>query len=653
MPSSPIAEARFVFFGGKGGVGKTTCAAASAIAMASNRRVLALSLDPAHSIRDVLGGSAFSRQQPSPPRPPKGQGEKTGLDVLELDARREFDTFMREHREELRVIADRGTYFDDEDVGNFLDLSLPGLDEVTGLLKLGELAQSDKYELIVVDLPPTGHALRLFDVSETFGQLVVTLELMQDKHRFTVSSLTRSYAPDAIDTFLESLRKACTSARAALLAERVSAFVLVSQTEPMVLAETARYAARLRELGSPPTALVLNASDHTQTGELPAQLRGLPTASVPWFDQPPTGPKALRQVFSCLAPLFGRKGMNRRAFHAPDDSSVASGPLRISPAENDKRMARNEIVRRKARTAQASPDLERLVDTPARLLIFGGKGGVGKTTIAAATALLLARRQPTRPIVLMSIDPAHSLGDSLGGRFGDQRRAVMPRSRLSALELDPTKRWQEFRKHWASESQKLFGGLASGRLDPVYDRHIAEELSGIQPTGLDELQAATAVIDLLNENPEQLVIVDSAPTGHLLRFLESPELVLGWAKELMRVLLKYKLASQLKHLSEDLLTLTRQTKALQRVLQDPSVCELVVVTMAQPAVIAETERLIERLRGLRVPVHRIVVNQVTEGARNVARLRALQRRHRDLQFLLVARQPKPVQGIPALEALAA
>src|SRR5438309_298479 len=168
MPSFLTAHKRFQFFCGKGGVGKTTCAAAVALASSERRgkreegreaRVLAISLDPAHSLRDVLAPSSLFTLPSS-------------LDVLELDARAEFAAFLREHERELRTVADRGTYLDDEDVQGFLDLSLPGLDEVMGLLKLGQLDRDDRYQHVVVDLPPTGHALRLFDVSAAFNQLV-------------------------------------------------------------------------------------------------------------------------------------------------------------------------------------------------------------------------------------------------------------------------------------------------------------------------------------------------------------------------------------------------------------------------------------------------------------------------------------------------
>jgi arsenite-transporting ATPase len=622
MASSATASARFLFFGGKGGVGKTTCAAACALALArGGEPVLALSLDPAHSLRDVLGPASE-------------------VAIEELDAAAEFREFMRRNRERLRTIADRGTYFDDEDIEGFLDLSLPGLDEIMGLLRLGELAQEAVRRRVVVDLPPTGHALRLFDVTSVFDRLVDALELMQDKHRFAVSSLTRRYARDEIDEFLEDLRASCEAAREALFAPGASAFVLVARPEGMVLAETARYTTRLHAMGVAPAALVLNLAGGS--GEdlpgpdvesaavdaaLPRELEQLACVRLPRLERAPVGVTGLSPAAEVLAaPLLGLD------FSADAPEAPASEPI----------------------VEVALTGLGPLLGSPRRLTIFGGKGGVGKTTLAAATAIGLARKTPGRSVVVLSIDPAHSLGDSLGIALGDEPRAVPNVEGLSAAELDPERHWREFKEHWETEGELLFQSLpGSSHLDPVYDREIAAHIGNIQPTGLDELQAATSVIDLLDEDPDRLVIVDSAPTGHLLRFLESPALVVGWAKELMRLLLKYGLATQMKRLSEDLLELSRKTKRLEALLHDGQMCEVVVVALAEGPVIDETQRLLDRLRDMHIPVRRLVWNQLPTDGTVPAEVAALEGRAPGVEVVRLARQPRAVQGIAALEELAA
>jgi len=611
MPSSATLEPRIWFFGGKGGAGKTTCASAFALACSelhgSVLPVLALSLDPAHSLADVL--------HPDSATP--------NLELRELDAKAAFADFMRRHREELRTVADRGTYFDDEDIEGFLDLSLPGLDEIMGLLELGELARDDSYGRVIVDLPPTGHALRLFDVSAAFDQLVAALELMQDKHRFAVSSLTRRYSRDAIDAFLEDLRESCAAAREALTAPEMSAFVLVARPELMVLAETARYAGRLQAAGVEPTALVVNMAP-PRTVELPRELHNVPVVSIPRLERPPIGREALAPVAEALASLLGPATPRKRPRHRQPDESLGDSSL---DAQNDR------------------GSLAALLEDPRRLTIFGGKGGVGKTTMASATAIGLAQRNGDRSVVVLSIDPAHSLGDSLGQELGDEPRQVDGLANLQAIELEPARHWQQFKADWEAEGEQLLAGMpGGGRFDPVYDREIAEQLGNIQPTGLDELQAALCVIDLLDEDERRLVVVDSAPTGHLLRFLESPRVVVDWAKELMHILLKYGLAARVKRISEDLLELSRKTKRLEALLHDPSLCEVVVVTLDEPPVIAETERLLERLAQQRIAVRRVVVNQVRAP---------LSRDFEGLDVVQIGWRSSPIQGLKALEELAA
>ncbi len=628
MPLFPTPSSRFIFFGGKGGVGKTTCAAAAALRLAATgSRVLVLSLDPAHSLRDVLAADT----EPSPGQAPAD----LPVEVVELDARRQFEEFMRAHRRELQTLADRGTYFDDEDIQGFLDLSLPGVDEIAALLKLGELAGDETGpSRVVVDLPPTGHALALFDVSMALQQLVRSLELMQDKYRFAVSSLTGRYVNDTVDDFVEHLRAACRAAEETLRNSALSSFILVARPDPMIVSETGRYAAQLRQLGVPLTALVMNAVSPGGRVELAEALLTLPLLRVPLFDQPPVGAFALRAVATSL---FG-DGSDRRprtACARQDGQPDAAWQPRFGLAP--------------------------LLADHRRLLIFGGKGGVGKTTLAAATAIALARRSPSSPIVLVSIDPAHSLSDSLGVQVGSKPVTLPGIDNLQAWEPDARQSWQEITSRWPTQPADVFRGmLGSSRLDPVYDRQIAEALGRIEPTGLAELHAAAAIVDLLDEDPKRLVVVDAAPTGHLLRFLETPEVVVSWTKELMRVLLKYDLAIRLRDLSEELLSLSRKAKRLQLVLRDAASCEVVVVTLSEPAVMRETERLLLRLHELGVPARYLVVNQVPPRSSRSAAGRhmrtapaTLPARFSELRAMAVERQPHPVQGIRMLEALAA
>ncbi|TMA16798.1 MAG: ArsA family ATPase, partial [Deltaproteobacteria bacterium] len=138
------------FYAGKGGAGKTTCAAAAALVLArGGRRTLLVSTDPAHSLGDALAARLFAS-----PRLVHGK-----LYAAQMDADRALSRWLGERERSLRAIASRGTYLDDEDIDSLVRLSLPGVDELVALTELRRLSRG--FDEVVVDTAPTGHTLRL------------------------------------------------------------------------------------------------------------------------------------------------------------------------------------------------------------------------------------------------------------------------------------------------------------------------------------------------------------------------------------------------------------------------------------------------------------------------------------------------------------
>ena len=180
----------FTFFGGKGGVGKTTCAAAAAVRAAEEgEQVLVVSTDPAHSLGDALGTKLG----------PDAKKVTGRLSAAQLDADRALGRWVDERENAFRTIAERGTYLDDEDVERLLSLSLPGVDELVGLVELRRLANVREYDRVVVDTAPTGHTLRLLEMPETLRRFAEVLDDMHAKHRFLASSLGGRWRPDFAD----------------------------------------------------------------------------------------------------------------------------------------------------------------------------------------------------------------------------------------------------------------------------------------------------------------------------------------------------------------------------------------------------------------------------------------------------------------------
>ena len=244
---------RYIFFGGKGGVGKTTAAAATALFLLnqSNRNdsILLFSTDPAHSLSDSLDVKIGNRLVEVKPR----------LFAYEMDASLALERFRAAHGKVLAEIAERGTLLEEEDINELLSLSLPGLDEVMSLFELSELDREGKYAHIVVDTAPSGHTSRLLRLPEVFDRMVKALDLMGDKHRYIVAHFARRKpVADEVDLFLLDLSQRIESVRELLHDQQQTRFVLVTIPEAMSIRETERYLELLRDQGVPVRDLIVN-----------------------------------------------------------------------------------------------------------------------------------------------------------------------------------------------------------------------------------------------------------------------------------------------------------------------------------------------------------------------------------------------------------
>ncbi len=251
------------------------------------------------------------------------------------------------------------------------------------------------------------------------------------------------------------------------------------------------------------------------------------------------------------------------------------------------------------------------------LLMFGGKGGVGKTTCAAAAAIAAADAYPGRSILLLSSDPAHSLADVLGVPLGDDPRTVVGApANLRAREIDALKGFETAKARYSKAIDALFDRFVStSAVDTAADRRTLRDLFELAPPGLDELVAIVEVSDALDaaDSRSPLVVLDTAPTGHALRLLEMPAIVHDWVKALMAIVLKYQPIVGAGEFGELLLQLSQGLRRLRARLVDPSRAIFVTVTRPAALPLAETARLRKRLRSLHIHAPVVLVNAIGAG----------------------------------------
>ena len=250
---------QFVFYGGKGGVGKTTCAAATALAFADRgERTLVASTDPAHSLADAFG------LEPEPGRRQVADDlwmTEVGPDAGERSLRAVLATVA----EELRSA---GIRLDEDDVERLFAAGIaPGSDELAALELLAELLDDD-FDRVVVDTAPTGHTLRLLDLPDVLREtLAATDSLRGQVSRLVDRTRTAVFGPayyafgrgddDDVDS-ISALADRMDAVRELVRDPERSEFRVVTTPEPMAVAETRRFVAELREDDVPVETLVVN-----------------------------------------------------------------------------------------------------------------------------------------------------------------------------------------------------------------------------------------------------------------------------------------------------------------------------------------------------------------------------------------------------------
>ncbi len=300
--------------------------------------------------------------------------------------------------------------------------------------------------------------------------------------------------------------------------------------------------------------------------------------------------------------------------------------------------------------------LKGLKEPSLKLILFGGKGGVGKTTCACGAALYLAEDFNT---LVFSTDPAHSLSDSLGQAIGDHIKEVKGIRNLSALEVNAEKVLAKFKIEHQDQLKKIIDTGTN------LDAEDIDSVLSLPIPGMDEVMGFKTIVDLIDEAAFEKYVVDTAPTGHVLRLLTSPRLLDEWVKVMAKIRWKYRYVVEtfagkykLDQGDDFLLTMKKLVKRMEDLLRDQMKCEFVAVTIPEDMAILETERLISSLSEYGVKVRQLVINNVLksnncdfcrEKAKEHQRyIGQLSKKFGMLETTCVPSQPREVRGLKAL-----
>jgi arsenite-transporting ATPase len=618
---------QLLLFGGKGGVGKTTCATAAALrlsALAQQRSWLLVSTDPAHSVRDSLAGHV-----------PAGN-----LEVLELDAPQHLAKFREQNGAMLREIAAAGTFLDDEDINRFLSLSLPGLDELMAFLEISSWVEARRYDCIVVDTAPSGHTLRLLAIPEMIGRWLDMLEVLLAKRRYMRRVFSRDATPDRLDLFVAGWKSSLQRTARLLRDPARTQFVPVTIAEPLGVHETLALCHELLGRKIPVSELIVNqlhlecdcppcsaagSAEHTQIQRL---LAGLESPGSAW------GMALLPEEV--------------RGFDLLSGFWDHVWPLAQRPV----RAAIDGLSREPAVLGAAAHPSGRM-----QFVLLAGKGGVGKTTLSCATAMRLARDLPGKRVLLFSTDPAHSLSACLHVPIGSRPAVIFPG--LTAMEIDAKAEFEKLKTRYAQDLESFLESVSRG-FDLTFDRVVLERMLDLSPPGLDEVMALTRILEFLAQRRYDLFVLDCASTGHLIRLLELPELINQWLKAFFSFFLKYERVVRLPGFTDELVGISRNLKKLRELLRNPAASALYAVSIPTQMALEETRDLVAACHRMSIAVPLVFLNLMTPPC-DCRLCSSLRRRERlvmegfrqafpEIPRTLVYKQPE-IAGLERLEKL--
>jgi arsenite/tail-anchored protein-transporting ATPase len=476
----------YLFFSGKGGVGKTSMACTTAIRKADEgKRTLIVTTDPASNLSDVFE-QAIGHQITA-------IAGVSNLWAMEIDSDLATEEYVDSALEPIRLaFPPEMVQVIEEQMSGPCTAEVAAFDRFTDFLELPS-QNGNSFDTVIFDTAPTGHTLRLLELPSEWSQSIDAAS--------QGSGQTCIGPAAAIQDAKHKYERALTTLRD----PAQTTFIFVLHPEAIAIKETQRATGELGKLGIHTHRLIVNgiiSQDESENqlfaarGEMQARYLQQIEAELPW-------------PASYMYLLPGEiKGITRlrevaRMFFDGDMDAYLEVEPGLAIQVSDYPMANVKPL--------ISPNGHR------RTIFFAGKGGVGKTVASCITAVWLAR-QGYRTL-LLTTDPAAHLGDVLGVPVGDEVTPVEGVPNLHAVKIDPKAAAEEYKTRILEEARQR--GRPEGAIQVMQEE--------LESPCTEEMAAFDQFIDFASQDKWEVIVFDTAPTGHTLRLIELP---MDWSQQI-------------------------------------------------------------------------------------------------------------------------